>query len=115
MQQALPDLLRIGASIRDKLQSLVAANDRAARNLLHGSAAHPLHADGGWSLIVRLPRIMTEEEWVDCLLDGYDCVVQPGYFFDLHAHCCIVVSLLTERGDFCRGMTLIRDLVAQHA
>jgi hypothetical protein len=115
VQKALAGLLQVGASIRNAIRDRVRGNYEAACRLLRDSAAHPLHAEAGWSVIIQLPRTISEEEWVRRLLDDGYCIVQPGYFFDLDMRCCIVLSLLTERNDFLQGLERIRELVARYA
>ena len=55
-----------------------------------------LRPDGGWSAILEVPRLRSEDDWVLALLDRYGVLVQPGYFYDLDREGFLVVSLLSE-------------------
>ncbi len=82
--------------------------ERCAQNLaLLGS--DPLHVEGGWYAIVRLPAIRREEEWILHLLDEHDVYVQPGYFFDFEPGTpYAVVSLITRPDVFQEGVRSLR-------
>ena len=110
-QRALPQLLRIGSGVRQQITARVQQNLAAAQQLLHDSAAHVLHADAGWSVIVQLPRTRSEEAWLLDLLQQQHLIVQPGYFFDLPNECGIVLSLLTPPADFAEGLRRLKGLV----
>lgn len=105
MQLALPSLLEHGGAIRSAIQA------RVRRNLLHLSkcvaevpACELLKAEGGWSAILRIPSLMSEEDLVLRLLREDGVLVHPGYFFDFRTESYLVVSLLTPEGDFDEGI-----------
>jgi alanine-synthesizing transaminase len=77
------------------------------RAILYGSAAQVLPVEGGWSAVLQVPRIRTEEEWALALLAEHDVLVQPGFFFDFETEAFLVVSLLTRRNVFEEGMRRI--------
>lgn len=95
VQVALPSLLTSGAEIRAAIQ------DRIRRNLQHVRGAvgrHPacelLLTEGGWTAVVRVPAIRSEERLVLDLLERERVLVHPGYFFDCRTEAYVVVSLL---------------------
>lgn len=110
VQQALPDLLRIGAGVRSVILERVRRNLSAACAGLAGSPAHALHTQAGWSLIVQLPRILPEEQLCAKLIEDDGVIVQPGYFFDMPSEACVVVSLITPAETFAQGIAAIRNL-----
>lgn len=112
VQCAAPRLLSAGEDIQRQIRERTAANLACARALLAGSAADILHVEGGWYIILRVPRVRTEEDWCLELLDREDVLVQPGYFYDFDAEAFLVVSLLTEPGDFKEGIERLRKLAA---
>jgi DNA-binding transcriptional MocR family regulator len=67
-------------------------------------AAQVLPVEGGWSAVIRMPRVMSDDELAIALLDR-GVVVQPGYFFDFDQEGFVVVSLLA-REDVFREATL---------
>ncbi len=114
VQQALPDLLRVGANIQRQLWRRIEENLATIDDLLRGTPAQRLHLEGGWSAILQLPRVMTEEEWVRGLLQEQDIVVQPGYFFDMESEAYIVLSLITPVAQFREGIEGICRAVSRY-
>ena len=55
-----------------------------------------LEPEGGWSAVLRVPAIESEETLVLRLLDDADVLVHPGYFFDFADEAFLVVSLLPD-------------------
>ena len=109
VQAALPSLLAAGARIRAAIAERTRANLATLR-----AAAKPsmqvLPVEGGWSAVIRVPRVMSDDELALALLDR-GVVVQPGYFFDFHAEGYVVVSLLTPAEVFVEGVRVLRALV----
>ena len=66
-----------------------------------------LPVEGGWSAIIRVPRIESDEALALRLIEEHGVVVHPGYFFDFDADGYIVVSLLTELEIFAEGIARI--------
>jgi aspartate/methionine/tyrosine aminotransferase len=97
VQTAAAELIEAGAGIRAQILA------RARRNLDRlrtAAAAHPaidvLRVEGGWSAVIQVPQIQSEEALVLELLDQDDVLVHPGYFFDFSREAFVVVSLLVE-------------------
>jgi hypothetical protein len=70
-----------------------------------------LPIEGGWSAVIRVPRVMPDEDLALALLDR-GVVVQPGYFFDFASDGYIVVSLLTREDVFAEGAARVADMIA---
>lgn len=103
VQAALPELLRIAPRIREAISQRTRANLAALRAALPPSM-QALPVEGGWSAVVRVPRVMPDEELALALLDR-GVVVQPGYFFDFPTDGYIVLSLLTREDVFAEGVS----------
>ena len=71
-----------------------------------------LPSEGGWSAILRVPAVQTEEAWISSSLLDHGVVIQPGYFYDMPQEAYLVVSLLTQPADFSTGVGRLRELVA---
>lgn len=112
VQRALPELLEAGVEMRDRILGRIKTNFDTLQEVLQGSAAHPLHLEGGWSAIIQLPRTH-EQDWAEKLLAERDVIVQPGYFYDLPMEGCVVVSLITPPPIFNEGMTRLRELATE--
>ena len=101
VQVALPTLVAAGRRVRASI------TERIARNLAHvrsALAAHPavtlLEPEGGWSAVLRVPAIESEDDLVLRILRDDDVVVHPGYFFDFAEEAYLVVSLLPDQPVF---------------
>ena len=113
VQLALGDLLERGAHVRTQIHA------RIRRNLARCAALvgeHPsctlLHVDGGWSAVIRVPRLAPEEELVLSLLVDAAVLVHPGYFFDFTEESYLVVSLLVPELAFAEGVRRVLDRAA---
>jgi alanine-synthesizing transaminase len=105
-QRALGTLLALSVPVQQ------AIHERLKRNLAQLSAAvsqQPevslLDVEGGWYATVRVPNVLTEEEWVLKLLEQDSVHVQPGYFFDFASEAYLVLSLLTPEDTFDKGIS----------
>jgi aspartate/methionine/tyrosine aminotransferase len=113
---ALPDLLRVGASFQEALRPRLAANEaRLARLVGPASSASALPSEGGWSAILRVPAVLSDEAWGLALLERERVLVHPGFFFDLEGGTFLVVSLLPEEHLFERGVERVLRRVEEIA
>ena len=101
VQVALPSLLAAGTEIRTAIQQRLRHNLEAVRRAV---ARHPacelLTAEGGWSAVIRVPAIRSEDQLVLELFDRERILVHPGYFFDFVHEAYVVVSLLPPEDVF---------------
>jgi aspartate/methionine/tyrosine aminotransferase len=106
VQGAAPSLLSTGAVVRDQIRRRIAENLARARRI---GEEHPacslLPVEGGWSLVVRVPALRSEEALALDLLERERVLVHPGYFFDFPHEAFIVVSLLVPPDQFADGFT----------
>jgi aspartate/methionine/tyrosine aminotransferase len=111
VQVALPDLLRIAPRIRNAISERIRTN---LATLRHTFASVPstrvLPVGGGWSAVIRVPRVHSDEEFALHLLDR-GVVVQPGYFFDFPTDGYIVVSLLPREEELAEGVRRVADII----
>jgi aspartate/methionine/tyrosine aminotransferase len=107
VQEALGELLKIGAENRRVLKSRIAENLRTLAAVLSDQPVHALNADGGWAAILQLPNTQSEDRWVTKLLEEENTIVQPGYFFDMPSEPYIVLSLITPEKIFAEGISRI--------
>ena len=104
VQVAAPALLRDGAGIRACIHQRVRDNLVMARRLVAAhSACDLLPVEGGWSVIVRVPKSRPEEAIVLDLLEREHVLVHPGFFFDMPHEAFLVVSLLPDPETFATG------------
>ena len=70
-----------------------------------------LHADAGWSAVLRIPSTRPEEDFALDLLDSSGVLVYPGFFFDFAQEAFVVVSLLPQPDAFAEGVRRILERV----
>jgi aspartate/methionine/tyrosine aminotransferase len=95
VQEALPELLAVGAGVREAIGRRCRANLDTLRGWV---PRHPeltlLPVGGGWTAVLRYPSVVDEEALVLELLDRHGVAVHPGYFFDFPTPGYLVLSLL---------------------
>jgi len=105
VQAAAVELIEHGAVIRAQILSRLRRNLDALRSL---AAEHPsvevLKVEGGWSAVLKVPQLRSDEALVLELLEEDDVLVHPGYFFDFALEAFVVVSLLVEPMAFDRAI-----------
>ena len=105
VQAAAADLIERGAAIRAQILARVTRNlDALRRAAATFPAVSVLPVEGGWSAVIQVPSVMTEESLVLALLEHDDVLVHPGYFFDFRREAFVVVSLLVEPAIFDRAI-----------
>jgi aspartate/methionine/tyrosine aminotransferase len=113
VQLALPRLLEMGTDIRRAITQRVRRNwDALAARIGRDSSCTLLPIEAGWSAILRVPEIVSDEDWAVRLLEERDVLVQPGYFFDLRLGATLVLSLLTPPAIFDEGVTRVLTAVS---
>jgi alanine-synthesizing transaminase len=105
VQLAIPTLL---AGCRGIQRQILA---RAVRNLeqldsalSRQTLASRLEVEGGWSVVMRVPSIRSDEDWALELLENDGVLVHPGHFFNFHREGYLVVSLLVPEDVFASGV-----------
>jgi len=110
IQVAAREVLDRGAAVRSQIQDRLRANLARCAALV---AAHPactlLHAEGGWSAVIQVPTLESEEELMLALLVERSVLAHPGYFFDFPNESFLIVSLLTPEAAFADGVSRMLD------
>ena len=108
VQLALPKLLEIGGILRKVILERVVRNlGTLAARIGRDSPCTLLPVEAGWSAIVRVPEVTSDEDWALRLLREHGVLVQPGYFFDLRLGATLVVSLLPPPRVFDPGVVAL--------
>jgi aspartate/methionine/tyrosine aminotransferase len=101
VQAAAAELIERGAVVRAQILERVRRNLASLRTL---AASHPavdvLRTEGGWTAVVQVPQLRSEDALVLELLEHDQVLVHPGYFFDFAREAYVVVSLLVEPATF---------------
>ncbi|MCI0567141.1 MAG: pyridoxal phosphate-dependent aminotransferase [Acidobacteria bacterium] len=108
VQHAAQDLLRAAEGIRRQILRRIEENLQSIRSAVGvTSPFRLLRCEGGWTAVLRVPAIMTEEEWVLSLLAEDGVLAHPGYFFDFPAPTYLILSLLPAPETFREGVSRI--------
>jgi alanine-synthesizing transaminase len=112
VQMAAAELIAAGAAPRAQLAARVRSNYAALQDLC---AEYPsvnlLHADAGWSAVLRVAARASEEEIILDLLERDGVIVYPGFFFDFPHEAFLVISLLPEPSVFSGGVRRVLERV----
>lgn len=103
VQVALPRLLEVGAQRRARIHQRLLKNHQSLHRRLRGTPVSARIAQGGWSAVLQLPRLASED-WALRILSRERVLVQPGWFYDDPHEGIVVVSLLTPEQDFLQGL-----------
>jgi aspartate/methionine/tyrosine aminotransferase len=111
VQLALPELLACRHDVESALCERIRRNHAALRLALEGSAATPLHLEGGWYAPVRLPALLDDDAWSRLLLEQDGVLTQPGFFYDFTAGAELVLSLISDEETFALGVSRLAERV----
>jgi alanine-synthesizing transaminase len=109
---ALPQLFSLAAPRHAALRARVRQNAQRLEELVTDTPVSLLPLEGGWSAVLRLPRIESETEWVLRFMEE-GLLVQPGWFYDFGEEAFTVVSLLPEPELFELGLSRLLSSVAR--
>jgi aspartate/methionine/tyrosine aminotransferase len=105
MQWAVPALLEQRKDIQRQLLARVRANlAELDRQLAGQQACSRLAVEGGWYAVLRVPVTRSDEELAIQLVRVKAVVVHPGHFYDFPGDGYLVLSLITELGEFGEGI-----------
>ncbi len=108
VQLAAPVLLDARRPVQAQIHARIGENLNILRTALAPSTHIRLLAiEGGWSVILQVPRVRSEQEWVLALLREHGTLVQPGFFYDFDFEALLVISLLTPPATLQQGVCAI--------
>jgi alanine-synthesizing transaminase len=112
VQLAAPVLLdqrkQIQPILLDRLRANLAELDG---QLVGRPSCTRLLVEGGWYVVLRLPVLGTDEDLAIDLLRKMGVIVHPGHFYDFPDEGHLVLSLITEPGEFREGVTRLLQVV----
>lgn len=112
VQVAAAALIEAGAEVRRQIQERIAGNLEALRRLAGSCPSVTVPpVEGGWSAVLQVPAIDTEERLALDLVDR-GVLVHPGYFFDFPRESFVVVSLIVEPRAFAKGIAVVLEKVS---
>ena len=104
-QAALPSWLNGRGGLQEQIRGRVRRNLAALDARLPGSHADRLALEGGWTAVLRVPRVVSGQPFAEAALDR-GVLVQPGEFYGLPEGRA-VVSLLSVPHVWNRGLKLL--------
>jgi aspartate/methionine/tyrosine aminotransferase len=115
IQQALPGVLELCPAVTAAISARCRRNLAGLERAVHGAPLTLLHVEAGWSAVLQLPAVATEEQLVLGLLRDEGVLVQPGWYYDFENEPYAVVSLLTEPSVFEEGTERLVQYVTRVA
>jgi alanine-synthesizing transaminase len=112
VQVGARELIAGGVALRAQVGERVRGNYALLRQLCAASSTvDVLHADAGWSAVLRVAATSSEEQMTLDLLERDGVVVYPGFFFDFAREAFLIVSLLPEPRPFAAGVRAVLERV----
>jgi len=98
------------AQILERIRGNLAGLDRAL-------AAHPqverLRVEGGWSVLLKLPRVHADAEWAELLVERAGVLTHPGHFYAMEQEAHVALSLLPPPAEFEAGVEAILKIAKE--
>ncbi|MCL2464606.1 MAG: pyridoxal phosphate-dependent aminotransferase, partial [Micrococcales bacterium] len=106
--RALPDLLALAGEAVAATRERLVTNLATARRLLDDDGWRVRRCDGGWTVLVDVPRWAPDDELALHLLRHAHLSVHPGWFYDLPTPGVLALSLLPRPEAFAEGCRRLR-------
>jgi alanine-synthesizing transaminase len=105
VQLAAPELLATRAEFQVQVIARVQANLRELdAQLCRQSACNRLLCQGGWSAVLRVPAVRSDEDLAITLLSKEGVYVHPGHFYDFAQPGHVILSLIVREDEFAEGI-----------
>jgi alanine-synthesizing transaminase len=105
VQLAIPVFLDQRRTFQEQLLARVRQNlSELDRQLSQQKSCSRLEVEGGWYAVLRVPAIRSDEELALELLKSSGVSIHPGHFYDFSSEGFLVLSLITPRETFARGV-----------
>lgn len=114
IQHAAARWMQLVPQIQAEIRARCLENLAVARSAFSAAGgARILEPEGGWCVVIDVPRFYSEEEWTLRLLERAGVLLQPGYFYDFEREAFLVASLLPPPSAFREGLArLDRSLLS---
>ena len=116
VQGALAELLERSEEFARRVHERITENYALVKAACGpGSGIEVLPVEGGWSVVLRVPEVVSDEEWALILLEEHGVLVHPGSHFDFVGGAHLVISLLVESSLLHEGTNRLRACVSARA
>jgi alanine-synthesizing transaminase len=111
VQLALPAFLEQRYSFQEQISSRIRMNlEELDRLLAKQGGCRRLAVEAGWYAVLRVPAIHADQELALQLLTSKNVYVHPGHFYDFPSDGFLVVSLITPKIIFSKGIAALLNL-----
>jgi aspartate/methionine/tyrosine aminotransferase len=108
VQAAAGALLQTRGAFQEQVRRRVKSNlCELDRRLAGQDIASRLACDGGWTAVLRVPALQSDEELAIALLQEKGVLVHPGNFYDFARPGYLVVSLIVPEAEFAQGIARV--------
>lgn len=99
-----------------QIQSAIRARCRENLSIARGvfsarGGARTMDTEGGWCVVIDVPRFCSEEEWTLRMLEREGVLLQPGFFYDFEREALLVASLLPAPAVFREGLERLERIL----
>jgi hypothetical protein len=116
VQRALAELLAGRGGIQRQILARLKRNLTRLDELLAGQTlCTRLPVEGGWTVVLQVPRILSDEEWALELLERDAVLVHPGHFFSFGRGGYLVASLIVPEALWAEGLRRLLARVGERA
>ncbi|MEO7125729.1 MAG: pyridoxal phosphate-dependent aminotransferase [Nakamurella sp.] len=108
---ALPDLLTLAGESVASTRARLSANLATARATFADGPYRVRRCEGGWTVVIDVPRYLPSEDLAVHLLRTAHLAVHPGWFYDLMDEGAFALSLLPAPEHFTDGIRRLRAAI----
>lgn len=114
IQHAAVRWMQLAPTIQAAIRARCLENLSIAREAFSArGGARIFEPEGGWCVVIDVPRFYSEENWTLRLLERDGVLLQPGFFYDFEREALLIASLLPQPAAFREGLArLERSLIA---
>jgi aspartate/methionine/tyrosine aminotransferase len=114
IQIGLPRIMRYREKIQQQIKKRLSENLNFFKNKLENFPfLECFEVQAGWYVILKVPRIKSDEEWALELLEKEGVWIHPGHFYNFNEDGYLVISLLTLPEVFHQGIEKIFSYISQ--
>lgn len=110
VQLAAPALLKMRGAFQRQVTARIHKNlGELDRQLAAQTTCSRLECEGGWTAVLRVPALQTDEDLAIALLKDRGVLVHPGHFYDFAQVGHIVTSLIVPEQEFAEGIRRVLE------